>query len=148
MSDDVETGRGWAWYAPWCGLCHWVELKGTLGPPPDDNFTRERLLYLIRQDFECLPECDSFGHAEKCPYVGGPAQLDELTRQRDATRAENEQLKQDAERFAWYFSYEHTESGALIELSLRVIKGERPTLDECRVAIDAARAADQRGGGR
>ncbi len=42
------------------------------------QFTAERLLYLIRQDFDCLPECNSWGHAENCPYVGGPAQLDAL----------------------------------------------------------------------
>jgi hypothetical protein len=71
-----------------------------------EQFTAERLLYLIRQDFDCLPECDSYGHAENCPYVGGPAQLDALA-------ARCGELERDAERYRWlranpnYMGWEH-----------------------------------------
>ena len=58
-----------------------------------------------------------------------------------ALRAEVERLRADAERFAWYFGGHHTGSGALVDLALRQINGDYPTLDEYRSAIDNCRAS-------
>jgi hypothetical protein len=52
---------------------------------------------------------------------------------------------EDAERFAWYFTWTRTTSHAMTDLMLRSLHGEQPTLDQWRDAIDAARTAAEQG---
>ena len=44
--------------------------------------------------------------------------------------------ERDAERFAYLYSGQKTESNALIEIEMRLLSGDVPTLDEVRAAVD------------
>jgi chromosome segregation ATPase len=54
-------------------------------------------------------------------------------------RAENAELRADAERLAFLYSGVRTLSSALIDIELILLNGDVPTIDEVRAAIDAAR---------
>lgn len=60
------------------------------------------------------------------------AEVERLTRERDEARA-------DAERLAFAYSGARTESSALVEIELRLLSGEVPTIEEVRAAIDDAK---------
>lgn len=59
---------------------------------------------------------------------------DEITK----LRAENEALRKDAERLAWYFSNTRNMSEEIIQLSMTVIAGESVGIDQWREALDQA----------
>lgn len=54
-------------------------------------------------------------------------------------RADYEALKLDAERFFWYVMREEVTSDGLINLHIRAISGDYPSIDEWRKEIDIAR---------
>ena len=51
--------------------------------------------------------------------------------------------KLDAEMFRWFMSGDRTSTGMLLGLHMRLVSGNRPTLDEWRAAIDAAMNASK-----
>lgn len=66
-----------------------------------------------------------------------------LTIERDRLAAEVAALREDALRLEHLFNCEPAHSDSVSELYLRIINGERPTMDEVRAAIDAARRAGE-----
>lgn len=55
-----------------------------------------------------------------------------------ALRDELRRLSADARRLAFVYGDTKTTSNALIELELRLLSGEKPTIEEVRAAIDQA----------
>ena len=58
--------------------------------------------------------------------------------ERAAFKAEVERLKADSDRLAYVYSGAKTDSNALVEIELRLINGDVPTIEEVRIAIDTA----------
>ena len=63
-------------------------------------------------------------------FTGVPSER--IARQLEAYRV-------DAERLAYVYSRHRTDSNALVELELRILNDDYPTMEEVRAAIDAAR---------
>lgn len=81
--------------------------------------------------------------------LGDPAEVptfirerfQDLQRQVAELEADKAELEADAKRIAFLFSGIRTTSNALVELELRLINGETPSLDAVRSAIDDAMMA-------
>lgn len=84
--------------------------------------------------------------ADKMATRGNAEALREAADELERLRAENAELRADAERLAYLYSGQKTSSDALVELELRLLNGDTITLDEARAAIDAARIAQKTGG--
>lgn len=54
----------------------------------------------------------------------------------EALRKQNAKNEDDAARFAYLYSGAKTGSNALIEIEMRLLSGDVPTLDEVRSAVD------------
>ncbi len=65
---------------------------------------------------------------------------DDLTTAHEAADA-LEAMQADVERLAWHFGGAKTDSDAMIQIELRLLNGDVPTLDEVRQALDAAMKA-------
>lgn len=87
--------------------------------------------------------------AQSWAALGDPAEVptfirerfQDLQRQVAELEADKAELEADAKRIAFLFSGIRTTSNALVELELRLINGETPSLDAVRSAIDDAMMA-------
>ncbi len=71
--------------------------------------------------------------------------LSGLQREFVRVRDERDAMEKDAERLAYVYSGQKTGSNALVNIELRLINDDVPTIDEVRLAIDAAIAAQGEG---
>lgn len=71
---------------------------------------------------------------ERWRQVTMPAFIVQLVAAADRAK----ELEADARRLAFAYSGQKTDSNALVELELRFLNGDIPTLDEVRAAIDRA----------
>jgi hypothetical protein len=70
---------------------------------------------------------------EKCDDANDPAKLHAEI---GAMRKQNAKNEGDAARFAYLYSGQKTGSNALVEIEMRMLSGDVPTLDEVRSAVD------------